>query len=223
MATSVRPGAGVRNILKGAKHFVSETLYERRYGVKTSGRTILDQHNAENISYAPMNWRQLSWALPRKSVTSQDVFIDIGSGKGRAVLMAAMDYPFSRVIGVELMRELHEAAEENMAAVAGRIKAGSVELVCADLREYELPDDVTVIYMNNPVRGSIFAGFLDTIAASQKRAPRPMRLIYHNPTEQDALLGTGNWTKTNTVVRRRERANWPFGTTCVYEWSSAGK
>ena len=35
-----------------------------------------------------------------------------------------------------------------------------VELICADVREYEIPDDVTVIYMNNPVRGSIFGGLL---------------------------------------------------------------
>ena len=44
---------------------------------------------------------------------SQFTFIDIGSGKGRVLLMAA-DYPFSRVIGVELLPALHRIAEQNI-------------------------------------------------------------------------------------------------------------
>src|SRR5271166_6630819 len=41
------------------------------------------------------------------------VFVDIGSGKGRVLLMAA-DYPFQRVIGVELLPELHRVAQANL-------------------------------------------------------------------------------------------------------------
>src|SRR5207302_3353759 len=40
-------------------------------------------------------------------------FVDLGSGKGRALLMAA-DYPFRRIIGVELMLEFHNIAQENI-------------------------------------------------------------------------------------------------------------
>ena len=36
--------------------------------------------------------------------------LDLGSGKGRALLMAS-DYPFRRIIGVELLPELHAIAE----------------------------------------------------------------------------------------------------------------
>lgn len=198
---------------------IAEVLYERRYGVRTSEQVNLDAHDEVNIGYTPMNWRQLKWALPVRSVGPDDVFIDIGSGKGRAVLVAAVDYPFGRVIGVELTRELHETAERNMAAAAGKLRAGKVELVRADVREYRIPDDVTVVFLNNPVRGSIFVSVLDSISASQKRRPRPMRLIYHNPAEEEALLATGEWRKVRTIMRRRQRANWPFGATTIYEWS----
>lgn len=213
------PASAVKNLVKRAKHLGAEVLYERRYGVRTSDRVILDVHNDDNVGYAPMNWRQLKWALPASSVSSRDVFLDIGSGKGRAVLVAAVDYPFGRVIGVELTKELHETAERNMAAAAGKVRAGKVELVRADVREYQIPDDVTVVYMNNPVRGPIFGAVLNAIAASQQRRPRPMRLIYHNPAEEAALLATGQWRAVRTVVRRRERSKWPFGTTTIYEWT----
>ena len=40
-------------------------------------------------------------------------FIDIGSGKGRVLMMAA-DYPFRRILGIELLPDLHRAAQENL-------------------------------------------------------------------------------------------------------------
>jgi predicted RNA methylase len=220
MATSVRPAPGIRKLVKKAKHTVAELLYERRYGVRTSEQVILDVHDEVNVGYTPMNWRQLKWALPVQSVSRDDVFIDIGSGKGRAVLVAAVDYRFGRVIGVELTQELHETAERNMAAAAGKIRAGKVELVRSDVREYQIPDDVTVVYMNNPVRGPVFVSVLEALSASQRRRPRRMRLIYYNPAEEEALDATRDWRKVRTIMRRRQRANWPFGATTIYEWAA---
>jgi SAM-dependent methyltransferase len=205
------------------RHLVSELMYERRYGVRTSGNLVLGAHDAERIAYTPMNWRQLRQALPQRTVSERDVFLDIGSGKGRAVLMAAIDYPFGRVIGVELVPELHEAAERNLAAVARRLCANDVELVCADIRRYRIPDDVTVIYMNNPVRGSIFAGLLTAISESMKRNPRRLRLIYYNPVEENALVATGEWRKVNTIMPGRRPAQWPFGVTFIYEFTQGAR
>ena len=212
---------GTQIAFASIKHFVGELLFERRYGVRTSGNLILDRHDAENICYTPMNWRQLRWALPANSVTNQDVFLDVGSGKGRAVLVAAIDYPFARVIGVELIKELHEIAERNLVAATRRLRSAKVELICADLRAYQIPDDVTVIYMNNPVRGPIFERVLSGLSESMKRSPRRMRLIYYNPLEEDALLATGEWRKVRTIMPRGRKANWPYGTTCVYECSGS--
>lgn len=48
--------------------------------------------------------------------------------------MATVDYPFARVIGVELIKELHEIAERNLVAATRRLRSAKVELICADLR-----------------------------------------------------------------------------------------
>jgi hypothetical protein len=206
------PGIGVRT-----RNFLGELRYERRYGVRTNGKLILDVHDVENICYIAMNWRQLHRALPPSSVTGHDVFIDIGSGMGRAVLVAAADYPFARVLGVELCRELHEVAQRNLATTTRRLRCPHVELICADVRDYRIPDDVTVAFINNSVRGSIFDGVLKDLSASRKRNPRTIRLVYGNPLEEDALLATGEWRKVRTVMSRRSRSRWPYGATCVYE------
>src|SRR5918996_1296859 len=40
-------------------------------------------------------------------------FVDIGSGKGR-VLLIASEFPFAEIIGVEFAKELHEIAAQNI-------------------------------------------------------------------------------------------------------------
>jgi hypothetical protein len=198
---------------------VGDLLYERRYGVHTSGKIILDIHDAESINYIAVNWRQLRRVLPPASVTDKDVFIDLGSGMGRAVLEAAADYPFARVIGVELSEELHDIARRNLATTSRRLRCTDVELINADLREYVLPDDVTVVFVFNSIRGSIFERMLGEISASLRRNPRPMRFVYLNPLEEAALLATGEWRKVRTIASRR--SNWPYGVSCRYEWTGA--
>jgi histone methylation protein DOT1 len=206
----------IRSVLAAARHVAGDLLYERRYGVHTSGRLILDIHDEESINYVPVNWRHLRRVLTPASVSDKDVFIDLGSGMGRAVLEAAASYPFARVIGVELAEELHQIARQNLANMSRQLRCAKVDLIAADLREYQLPDDVTVVYVFNSIRGSIFARMLDEISASQRRNPRPMRLVYVNPLEEPVLLATGHWRKVRTVASRR--STWPYGVSCVYEW-----
>src|SRR5437773_12422235 len=136
---------GMRTAVTTTRHFLGDLLYERRYRVHTSGKLILDSHDAESICYIAMNWRQLRRVLPRRSVSERDVFLDVGSGMGRAVLEAAAAYPFARVIGIELVRELHEVAQQNMARTTRRLRCRNIELICADAQEYRIPDAVTVV------------------------------------------------------------------------------
>jgi tRNA1(Val) A37 N6-methylase TrmN6 len=51
-------------------------------------------------------------------------FIDFGSGKGRALLMAA-DLQFKSLIGIELRKELHDKALQISITVAKFVRAGS--------------------------------------------------------------------------------------------------
>jgi predicted RNA methylase len=72
--------------------------------------------------------------LPRD--LSDFVFIDVGSGKGR-VLLAAAQYKFKRVLGVELTQELHEHAQRNIVAFRGPRQTDAVHSVLSDARDFE--------------------------------------------------------------------------------------
>jgi methylase of polypeptide subunit release factors len=70
---------------------------------------------------------ELANAVASLDVEHKDfTFIDLGSGKGRALVLA-LSYPFRRVVGVEFALELHRVAEANLISLAatGTESAGS--------------------------------------------------------------------------------------------------
>jgi len=118
------------------------------------------------------------------------VFLDLGSGKGRVVLAAAL-YPFSRIIGLELSPDLNSIARSNVEACRSRLRCKNIQLVTGDVVDYEVPDHVTVVYMNNPFHGELFRIALQKVIQSFDRSPRRMRLICRAAFEHRVLIDTG--------------------------------
>ena len=140
-------------------------------------------------------------------------FIDLGSGKGRVLLMAA-DYPFKRIIGVEFMPELHRAAQENIAGYSSD-RQRLIESVCMDARDFEFPPEPLVAYLFNPFSESTFVAVLKNVRQSVEQSPRPVYIAYRF-TEFDPLLAQAEWlekiagTEQWAVYRnRRNRASSP--------------
>jgi SAM-dependent methyltransferase len=115
------------------------------------------------------------------------VFVDYGSGAGRAVLLAAT-YPFKEVVGIELSRSLHERARANLAAFpADARRARAVRLVCGDVTAFALPSDPAVLYFYNPFREGVMRRVLAAIETSLIRTPRRVTIVlafcYKGPRE----------------------------------------
>ena len=111
-------------------------------------------------------------------------FIDLGSGKGRALLLAAM-YPFAHIIGVEVQPELDAIARQNIARFdeSGQ-QCHSIESVCADAREYEFPPTDLVVYLFNPFPDYVLREVLTNLVASARRTPRSIVVLYNAPFEK---------------------------------------
>jgi hypothetical protein len=63
-------------------------LFERSSGIDTSGDVWLGTcglNTPGRVGYVPSGWLTLRRALPPREVTPDDVFLDLGSGKGRIV------------------------------------------------------------------------------------------------------------------------------------------
>jgi len=153
--------------------------------------------------YIPSAWWVLRWLLPQSSVSSSDVFVEFGCGKGRIVLDAAHRYRFRTVVGVDLSSELTAVARELVDQQGHKLRCPDVRLVTQDATEFAIPDDMTHAYMFNPFNGSTFARVCDNIVESLDHAPRALRLIYVNPVEHETVMATGQFRVVRHVRTTR--------------------
>ena len=138
----------------------------------------------------PAVFRQMLDSLP----VSVDgfTFIDLGSGKGRTLLMAS-NYPFRNIIGMELLDELNAIALRNIERYRNeQQKCFSIESHTGDARHFDFPAEPTVLYLFNPFPRYVWRELLANLHRSLQAAPRPVYLIYHNPVHED-LLSARNW------------------------------
>lgn len=180
-------------------------LRDRSWSVDTTRAVDLADlglSDPHRVNYEPSGWLDLRRILWREEIGPEDVFLDLGSGKGRAVLLAAR-HPFGRVIGVELSDRLNAIARRNLAARRHRLRCRDVELVTADVVDYRIPDDVSVVYIFNAFGGPVFDAVIEQLVASVDRHPRTVRLIYQNAREHERLMRTGRFRLMRVAGRLR--------------------
>ena len=204
--------AAKRRIMRGAgrgRRLAEIVLIERHYVLPEPLDPACDDHEelAEgHNAYWPSPWRLLTRMLPPAEVTTTDVFLDFGCGKGRVLLEAAERYPFSQVIGVESEPHLAASARALLRQNEPRLNSGRWEVVTADAVEYEVPDDLTVAYLFDPFTGPVFDAVILGLERSLERCPRRLRIVYLVPKEMDRLQrspgmralrsGTAGWLRS---------------------------
>jgi SAM-dependent methyltransferase len=183
--------------------FVRESTPERRrqrYGdmeydwehrVNTTSGTVSWRAQLLGLFHSPYQptdpalFREMMASLPIEF--DQFTFVDLGSGKGRTLLMAS-EYPFRKIVGVELIAELHRAAEENIREYRSPTqRCVQIEAVCADAREFVLPETPLVLYLFNPLPEAGLRRMIRNLEQSLEQWPRPVWIVYHNPA-MDSIL-----------------------------------
>lgn len=116
----------------------------------------------------------------------QFTFIDFGSGKGRAVLLAS-NYPLKKAIGVEYSEPLTQIARNNVRRYPDdRKKCHTIEMVCADATEFPIPAGPLILFMNNPFAMPLMQKLIHNVETSFQANPRRIIVIYF--TAQSAAL-----------------------------------
>jgi hypothetical protein len=172
--------------------------FDDRFATDTDRHVSLDDLSASGPDVPPL-WRYWpTLEAPFKRMMSaldvppeQFVFVDLGSGKGRVLLMAS-DLPFARIIGVELSPALHRVAERNVRAYhSSSQRCSDFELVCMDAAAWQLPDENVVIYLFQPFPAETMASVLANLESSLRRTPRRIAIAYMNPLFGKMIVDTG--------------------------------
>jgi SAM-dependent methyltransferase len=181
-----------------AVSFFSDYLFDIRYGTSTGGwiPTSQLQINSSTIDhsvrYQATKARPFRKLLERLSFPKNSVFVDVGSGKGKTLLIAS-GYGFKRVSGIDFSPYLCEIARSN--ADVYRTRSGCkevvIEIIESDIVEYNIRSDENVFYLYNPFDEIILKTFLDNLRKSVDKSYRKVLLIYHIPRCGNAVENHG--------------------------------
>ena len=135
-------------------------------------------------------------------------FVDLGCGKGRAVMMAS-EFGFREVVGVELHAALAGVAEANVAVwAAGGRAVCPVRIVCGDATEFVFPDGACLVYLFHPFTAPVLKRLIERIEVDFAGRPGMLDLIYFNPEAGELLEAHGGFELlwTGTVAMSEEDA-----------------
>jgi SAM-dependent methyltransferase len=178
-------------VLTRIHRYALDRRYDERLGVHTNGihppneLGLRPWSEACSSEYEPTPtrvFRRLLSSLPGN--LSPFVFIDLGSGKGRTLMMAA-EHSFRRIEGVELSSDMHAIALKNIASVGGRgRKIVSRNINAAD---YKFPSERFVLFLFNPFSPAVLRPVIRNLERSLREAPREAYVLYANAKHRSIL------------------------------------
>ncbi len=174
--------------------------FDEEYAVETAGNISFSSLDAppDRVAHAaayrpiyPAPFLDLIHQLPIDF--EEWTFVDFGSGKGRAVLLAS-EFPFRKVVGVEFSPSLHETAQRNLGTYRSATqRCRNIELLCLDAAAYEIPRTPAVFHFYNPFGKQVMAEVARNIDRSLQEAPRAAFVAYFYPEV------AGVWTTCKTL------------------------
>ncbi len=180
-------------------------IWDVWHGVETRNQVALDDLGIEGACYGsnPADYVYSGWNGDYSCASSKFpeylnrlnldwksfTYIDLGSGKGKSLLMAA-ELPFAKVIGVELSEGLVNAARRNLATKRNfNLKCNDIEVVLQDATAYEFPRQPLVIYLLNTFPPAIMRMVLDNLKRSLQEYSREAYLMcIPTPPEVEKLF-----------------------------------
>ncbi|WP_428540276.1 methyltransferase domain-containing protein [Rhodopila sp.] len=179
---------GYYELKSSASGWTREHPYDRANGVQTSGfipgRVLRSDGSNAYLGAQPSIVRRALTAIPDPADCH---FLDLGCGKGRALLVAT-EFGFASITGVELSATLSAIARRN-AAVFARTHPDRtpIHVVTGDALTHRLPQTNLVIFLYNPFHRPLMSQLLLNIEGSIRATGREIYIVYYNPTWADVL------------------------------------
>ncbi len=184
------------------------------YGVRTQGAMPLylnrtgsaaDQDMIPYAGCVPSVLRRVLDTLPGLRHAS---FLDLGCGKGRALVIAS-EYPFAALFGVELNAALVTVARRNLDRVRLRHPdRPPVEVRCGDASRSHLPEGDLVVFLYHPFGERLVQTLCDHLLATATGA---VHLVYE----------TRCMARCSIAVRASSAGPPPCSTTAKRSWGTA--
>ncbi len=176
----------------------------RRLDLAFATQEELGTSSDRSLAYANSGGPHLARVLETLSISPSDTALDIGCGKGGAILTLAK-FPFSRVDGVELSERAVSIARENLR----KMGIGNSTIYHCDATQFPEYDRYTHLYAYQPFPEPVMAETMRQVANSLLRRPRKLVLIYYFPEWHSTIVAAGFQKVAEFAV--------PLGPIAVYQ------
>lgn len=170
-----------------AQHPFHQHPFDRTHGVETSGLVPGEEIDSGSLSdlyitayygISPSSLEQALSLLPEP--VDAFTFVDLGCGKGRALLVAAQ-CKFRRLAGVEISPELARTAQRNTA------RDSRITVQAGDAANFAFPNEPLVIFLYHPFLPPVLRRVLRNLERERAGSAHPTFLLYANPAYQKVI------------------------------------
>lgn len=190
----------LRGIMATIRIIKYETEAEKKYNIQTAG--VKPSQSKDFFHYQGANYWVLELLLKESiGLSSNNIFIDIGCGKGR-VCFVAEKVGYKKVIGIDLDAELIQNAIDNGHKINSR-----VEFINCNALDYNFNNREAVYFLFNPFSESILKQVLIKI---KENSHSKTLIIYMNPTQEKVFTSLNIKPFKQVRTKRYLEANYYF-------------
>lgn len=181
------------------KAHISGLFFDWRFNVSTHepldrfDLDVTDESKMSAWSYVACSPSRFSKVMNMLDINpSEYTFVDIGSGKGRVLIMAAQR-GFKSIIGVEFSMSLHKTALQNIHNYQ-QLKNHNfamIQLLNIDAIKFQIPKEPCVLCLFNPFQAPVMEKFLAQLQLQIQDRKTPLFVFYIHPTEKLLIEKTG--------------------------------
>jgi SAM-dependent methyltransferase len=170
-------------------HLVPVHPFDEQYGIRTSGflpGSVLSLTDADKKNTASLGYLGVQPSIIRRTLNilpdhNRATFLDLGCGKGRALVVAS-EFPFRSVIGVEISPELVQFAKKNARVLARNLPERTpITVVNGNAVDYAFPEGNLIFFLYNPFGEYSIRKLLTKIATALSKNDSSVWIIYINP------------------------------------------
>jgi len=188
-------------------------FYDFKFGIQTTGSYFSEESIRENMeskldskTYVPTYYSNINKIISHLKLHKNDIFIDLGCGKGRVVFMFSRKN-IKQAIGVEINKLFFKIAEDNLKRYKYKNKS-EINFFNIDASKHKFSNE-TIIFMRYPFSDLTMKKISLNLKKSLKKNPRNIRII-SKKTNHLLINDINSWIKYSKKIPKANFYVWKF-------------
>jgi SAM-dependent methyltransferase len=199
------------------------------YGIDTSGFVTVEKLSVDAqltpliMPYAGSQPSIIRRALAALGDIGDYTFADLGCGKGRVTIVAS-EFPFRRIMGIELSPDLTRIARTNAATVTHNFPHRTqIDIFETNAVDFPFPDGKLVVFLYHSFGRKLLAGLIERLESRLSSGLLHLFFVYCNPVNGDlfdASPAFERWYAESIPYDVSEMGYGPDSSDAVIVWQS---